>query len=57
VGPPGGGLRGKAFIAALLDRDESLADQANAEQTAIELAGELASQYQESKATSHDTVN
>jgi hypothetical protein len=41
VGPPREGLRGKAFIAALLDRDESLANQAAADRTATGLAGEL----------------
>ena len=45
VGPPSGGLRGTAFIAALLGRDQTLADQATAEQTAIELAGALSSQH------------
>jgi hypothetical protein len=45
VGPPSGGLRGTAFIAALLGRDKTLADQATAEQTAIELAGALSSQH------------
>ena len=45
VGPPSGGLRGTAFIAALLGRDQTLADQATAEQTAVELAGALSSQH------------
>jgi diadenosine tetraphosphate (Ap4A) HIT family hydrolase len=45
VGPPSGGLRGGAFVAALLGRDQSLVDQATAEQTAIELAGALSSQH------------
>jgi diadenosine tetraphosphate (Ap4A) HIT family hydrolase len=45
VGPPSGELRGTAFIAALLGRDQTLADQATAEQTAIELAGALSSQH------------
>lgn len=43
VGPPSGGLRGPAFITALLGRDQTLADQATAEQTAIDLAGALSS--------------
>ncbi|WP_297544734.1 hypothetical protein [Amycolatopsis sp.] len=41
AGPPQGGLRGKAFIAALLDRDETLADQPAADRTAVRLAEEL----------------
>ncbi|HEV7976872.1 hypothetical protein [Amycolatopsis sp.] len=41
VGPPQRELRGKAFIAALLGRDETLADQAAADRTALGLAGEL----------------
>jgi hypothetical protein len=45
VGPPSAGLRGTAFIAALLGRDQTLANQATAEQTAIELAGALSSQH------------
>jgi diadenosine tetraphosphate (Ap4A) HIT family hydrolase len=45
VGPPSGELRGPAFIAALLGRDPLLADQATAEQTAIELAAELSCQH------------
>ena len=45
VGPPSGGLHGPAFIAALLGRDPLLADQATAEQTAIELAAELSCQH------------
>ena len=49
VGPPSGGLRGKAFIAALLDRAESLADQATADRTASELAGELSDRYLKEK--------
>jgi len=46
LGPPSAGLRGVAFIAALLGRDQTLADAATAEQTAIELAGALSSQHQ-----------
>lgn len=45
LGPPSAGLRGTAFISALLGRDQTLADQATAERTAIELAGALSSQY------------
>ncbi|MDT5184553.1 MAG: hypothetical protein QOI29_2711, partial [Mycobacterium sp.] len=45
LGPPTGGLRGPAFIAALLGRDPSLADRATADRTAIELTGDLSSQY------------
>ena len=45
VGPPYGALRGKAFITALLNRDQSLADPATAEPIAVELAGALSSQY------------
>jgi diadenosine tetraphosphate (Ap4A) HIT family hydrolase len=41
VGPPSAGLRGAAFIAALLSRDQSLVDQATAEQTANQLAREM----------------
>jgi len=44
VGPPSGRLLGTAFISALLGRDQTLVDQATAEQTAIELAGALSSQ-------------
>jgi diadenosine tetraphosphate (Ap4A) HIT family hydrolase len=47
VGPPQRALRGRAFMAALLGRDESLADQASAEQTAMKLAGELSSRTTE----------
>jgi diadenosine tetraphosphate (Ap4A) HIT family hydrolase len=49
VGPPGQHLRGGAFIAALLRRDESLADRAASEDTAIKLASELSSQYRRMK--------
>ena len=49
VAPPSRGLRGTAFIAALLGRDESLADQATADRTAIKLAGELSSQNRRMK--------
>ena len=45
LGPPSGGLRGPAFIAALLGRDESLTNPVTARRTATELAGELADQY------------
>jgi diadenosine tetraphosphate (Ap4A) HIT family hydrolase len=45
VGPPSRGLHGKGFIAALLGRDQMLADQTAAEQSAIELAGALSSQH------------
>jgi diadenosine tetraphosphate (Ap4A) HIT family hydrolase len=45
VGPPSAGLRGGAFIAALLGRDPALADQATADRTAIELKGDLSSRY------------
>jgi diadenosine tetraphosphate (Ap4A) HIT family hydrolase len=45
VGPPSAGLRGGAFITALLGRDPSLADQATADRTAIELTGDLSSRY------------
>jgi diadenosine tetraphosphate (Ap4A) HIT family hydrolase len=41
VGPPSAGLRGGAFIAALLSRDQSLVDQVTAEQTASQLAGAM----------------
>jgi diadenosine tetraphosphate (Ap4A) HIT family hydrolase len=41
VGPPQRELRGKAFIAALLDRDKSVVDQATTDLTAIGLASEL----------------
>jgi diadenosine tetraphosphate (Ap4A) HIT family hydrolase len=41
VGPPSAGLRGGAFIGALMRRDESLADQDAAERTAAALADEL----------------
>ena len=49
VGPPGAGLRGGAFIAALLGRDPSLADQAAADRTAVELTGDLSSRYLQMK--------
>jgi diadenosine tetraphosphate (Ap4A) HIT family hydrolase len=49
MGPPSGGLRGPEFITALLGRDQTLADQATAEQTAIELAGALSSQHRTMK--------
>jgi diadenosine tetraphosphate (Ap4A) HIT family hydrolase len=49
VGPPSAGLRGGAFITALLGRDPSLADQATADRTAIELAGDLSSRYLQMK--------
>jgi hypothetical protein len=49
VGPPSAGLRGGAFIAALLGRDPSLADQATADRTAIGLTGDLSSQYLQMK--------
>jgi diadenosine tetraphosphate (Ap4A) HIT family hydrolase len=45
VGPPSAGLRGGAFIAALLGRDQTLADQATADRNAIELATELSGRY------------
>jgi diadenosine tetraphosphate (Ap4A) HIT family hydrolase len=45
VGPPYGALRGKAFITALLNRDQSLADPATAEPIEVELAGALSSHY------------
>jgi diadenosine tetraphosphate (Ap4A) HIT family hydrolase len=41
AGPPQRELRGKAFISALLSRDETLADQAAADGIAGRLAGEL----------------
>jgi diadenosine tetraphosphate (Ap4A) HIT family hydrolase len=49
VGPPHREVRGKAFIAALLNRDQSLADQATTDLTAVGLASEL-SQYINRKA-------
>jgi diadenosine tetraphosphate (Ap4A) HIT family hydrolase len=49
VGPPSGGLRGKEFIAALLDHNESLTNPVTARRTATELAGELADQYRNLK--------
>jgi diadenosine tetraphosphate (Ap4A) HIT family hydrolase len=49
VGPPSGGLQGRAFIAALVARDESVADAATAEQTAVKLAGELSSRSRRMK--------
>jgi hypothetical protein len=49
VGPPSGGLRGAAFISALLGRDQTLADEATAEQTAIELASNLSGRYLQMK--------
>jgi diadenosine tetraphosphate (Ap4A) HIT family hydrolase len=42
LGPPQPDLRGAAFIAGLLRRDASLADEAAALRVARELAGELA---------------
>jgi diadenosine tetraphosphate (Ap4A) HIT family hydrolase len=44
VGPPTQELRGAAFIAALLGRNESLIDAVAAENTALKLAGELSDQ-------------
>jgi diadenosine tetraphosphate (Ap4A) HIT family hydrolase len=49
VGPPSGGLRGTAFISALLGRDQTLADEATAEQTAIELTSNLSGRYLQMK--------
>jgi diadenosine tetraphosphate (Ap4A) HIT family hydrolase len=44
VGPPTQELRGAAFIAALLGRNESLVDPVAADHTALELAGEMSGQ-------------
>jgi diadenosine tetraphosphate (Ap4A) HIT family hydrolase len=44
VGPPTQELRGAAFIAALLGRNESLIDAVAADHTALKLAGELSDQ-------------
>ncbi len=41
VGPPTQELRGGAFIAALLSRNDSLVDPVAADHTALKLAGEL----------------
>jgi hypothetical protein len=49
LGPPSAGLRGTAFIAALLGRDQSLVDQATAEQTANQLAGAMSTQNRRMK--------
>jgi diadenosine tetraphosphate (Ap4A) HIT family hydrolase len=49
VGPPSAGLRGAAFITALLGRDRSLADQPAAHRTAIELTHDLSNRYQNMK--------
>jgi diadenosine tetraphosphate (Ap4A) HIT family hydrolase len=42
MGPPGHGLRGRAFLDRLLRRDESLVDQPAAERVSAEVAGLLA---------------
>lgn len=41
VGPPAQELRGAAFIAALLSRNDSLVDPVAADHTALKLGGEL----------------
>jgi diadenosine tetraphosphate (Ap4A) HIT family hydrolase len=51
AGPPRGGLRGKAFIAALLDRDETLANRAAADRTAIRLTDELSGRPKNTQVT------
>jgi diadenosine tetraphosphate (Ap4A) HIT family hydrolase len=47
MGPPGRELRGAAFIAGLLRRDEAMTDEAAAIGVARDLAGELAGRPQE----------
>jgi diadenosine tetraphosphate (Ap4A) HIT family hydrolase len=44
VGPPTQKLRGAAFIAALLGRNESLVDPVAADHTALRLVGEMSDQ-------------
>jgi hypothetical protein len=42
MGPPGHGLRGRAFLDRLLQRDGSLVDQPAADRVSVDVAGLLA---------------